>query len=353
MSLWDDMNKAVGVSGITEDKIAYMDSGIPPLNKITSGRFDGGFPSGKMIEIYGESSSGKTLIATNLMIAAQKAGGAAVFIDFERSFNPKFAAKNGLNVKEGFVYHKPRHWEEGNSKIIELAQYIRKNKLIPEDAPIIAVFDSVAAAPAKSTVEKGLDELNMNDTTALARVSSTTLKSIKQLVDDFNVTVLYINQVRDDIGVMYGPKTKTPGGKSIPFFMDARFETKRKMIFNDKKEQVGQEITVKNIKSKFCRPFQQFTIPVMFGEHGEMVFDVVAATVDFAVDRGIIKGSGARIEWGGKNLYKSQVIAALKADPKGLQVLTAYCTKHDDSAEEDMKAGDDTDLADAADEMAA
>ena len=76
MSLWDDMNKAVGITGITEDKIAYMDSGIPPLNKITSGRFDGGFPSGKMIEIYGESSSGKTLIATNLMIAAQKAGGA-------------------------------------------------------------------------------------------------------------------------------------------------------------------------------------------------------------------------------------------------------------------------------------
>ncbi len=68
----------------------------------------------------GESSSGKTLIATNLMIAAQKAGGAAIFIDFERFFNPKFAAKNGLNVKEGFVYHKPRHWEEGNSKIIEL-----------------------------------------------------------------------------------------------------------------------------------------------------------------------------------------------------------------------------------------
>lgn len=345
MSMWDEMNKAVGISGVSEEKIAYMDSGIPPLNKITSGRFDGGFPNGKMIEIYGESSSGKTLIATNLMIAAQQAGGAAIFIDFERSFNVVFATKNGLNPKQAFAYHKPRHWEEGNMKIIETAQWIRKNKLIPDDAPIVAVFDSVAAAPARSTVEKGLDELNMNDTTALARVASTTLKSIKQLVDDCNVTLLYLNQTRDDIGVMYGPKTKTPGGKALGFFMDARFETKRKLIVDEKtKEQTGQEITIKNIKSKFCRPFQKFTIPVMFGSHGEMIFDVVAATVDFAVDRGIIKGSGSRIEWGGKNLYKSQVITALKADPSGLKALVAFCVKHDDTVEADMAAGSDADL---------
>lgn len=347
MSMWDEMNKAVGISGITKDATIYLDTGIPPLNKITSGRFDGGIPNGKMIEIFGESASGKTLIATNAMIAAQHQGGAGIFIDFERSFNPEFAAKNGLNTKEFFAYHKPRHWEEGNMKIIEVARWIRENKLIPPEAPIIAVFDSVAAAPARSTVEKGLDELNMNDTTALARVTSTTLKSIKQLVDDCNVTVLYLNQTRDDIGVMYGPKTKTPGGKSIPFFMDARFETKRKMIVDDKtKEQVGQEITIKNVKSKFCRPFQQFTIPVMFGDHGEMIFDTVAATVNFAVERGIIKGSGPRIEWGGKNLFRSQVIEALKKDAAGLRALVAHCIAHDDSVEADMVGGSDEDLTD-------
>ena len=343
MSIWDEMNKAVGITGLNEEAMVYMDTKIPPLNKITSGRFDGGVPNGKMIEIYGESSSGKTLIATNMMIAAQQAGGAAIFIDFERSFSGKFAAKNGLLLSERFAYHKPRHWEEGNSKIIEIAQYIRKSKAIPDDAPIIAVFDSVAAAPAKSTVEKGLDELNMNDTTALARVSSTTLKSIKQLVDDCNVTVIYLNQTRDDIGVMYGPKTKTPGGKSIPFFMDARFETKRKMILNDKKEHIGQEITIKNIKNKFCRPFGTFDIPVMWGDHGEMIFDVVTATLDYAVKIGVIKGSGPRIEWGGKNLFKSQVVEALKASPKGLETLIEYCVKHDDTAEADAAAGSDAD----------
>lgn len=349
MSIWDEMNKAVGISGIQEDATIYMDTGIPPLNKITSGRFDGGIPNGKMIEIYGESASGKTLIATNAMIAAQRQGGAGIFIDFERSFNPVFAAKNGLNTKEFFAYHKPRHWEEGNMKIIEVAQWMRKNKVIPDEAPIIAVFDSVAAAPARSTVEKGIDELNMNDTTALARVTSTTLKSIKQLVDDFNVTVLYLNQTRDDIGVMYGPKTKTPGGKSIPFFMDARFETKRKMILDEKtKEQIGQEITIKNVKSKFCRPFQQFSIPVMFGPHGEMIFDTVAATVNFAVERGIIKGSGPRIEWHGKNLFRSQVIEALKSDPAGLRALVAHCVAHDDSVEADMSAGSEEDLTEKA-----
>lgn len=353
-NIWDDMNKAVGISGVSEEAVMYMDSGIPPLNKITSGRFDGGFPTGKMVEIFGESSSGKTLIATNLMIAAQRAGGAAIFIDFERSFNPVFAAKNGLDTKNGFAYHKPRHWEEGNMKIIEVAQWIRKNKIIPDGAPIVAVLDSIAAAPARSTLEKGLDELNMNDTTALARVSSTTLKSIKQLVDDCNVTLLYLNQVRDDIGVMYGPKTKTPGGKSIPFFMDARFETKRKLIIDEKtKEQIGQEITIKNIKSKFCRPFGKFTIPVIFGDKGEMVFDSVAATVNFAVERGIIKGSGARIEWNGKNYFKSQVIEALKKDPKGMDVLIAFCVKHDDTAEADMKGGSDVDLESSVEGLAA
>ncbi|MEO9387202.1 MULTISPECIES: ATPase domain-containing protein [Chromobacterium] len=353
-SPWDAMNDALGFTGAQSiDTLHYMDTGLPPFNKIMSGHYDKGLPNGKMIEIYGESSSGKTLMATNMMISAQQCGGAAIFIDFERSFDVGFAAKLGLNPSQAFSYHKPRSWEEGNNAIIKAARWIRDKKLIPDDAPILAVLDSIAAAPAASTVAKDIDDLNMNDTTALARVTSTTFKSIKQHADDLNVTLVYLNQVRDSMD-MYGPKTKTPGGRAVVFFADARFEVKRKIERDPKtKEAVGQVITVKNIKNKFARPEQSFEVPVTFLDNGGVEFDVVAATVEFAVSKGMIEQAGSRVIWGGKSLYKSQVIEAVKKDPDGLRKLTEWLVANDKSAADDAAAGSDKDYSDAECESAA
>lgn len=351
MSIWDQMSKAVGAASIDDlENIIYMDTGLPPLNKIMSGSFDGGLPNGKMIEIYGESSSGKTLIATNLMAAAQRKGGAACFIDFERSFDPKFAAKFGLDTKNAFGYFKPDSWETGNKNIIQFAQWVRTNKAIPEDAPIVAVLDSIAAAPAASTVAKDIDQLNMNDNTALARVTSTTFKSIKQFAERLNISLVYLNQTREAIDVMYGPKTKTPGGKAVIFFSDARFEVSRKVERDEKtKEMTGQLITIKNVKNKFCRPYQQFTIPFRFGDHGEVMFDTVVGTLGFAVERGLIKRNGSRIEWEGKSLYASEVAKQLKADPEGINKLVSLLLSRDTTVEDDRAAGCDEDIGAGAD----
>lgn len=353
-SAWDAMNAALGFTGCDSIvNLVYMDTGLPPFNKIMSGHFDKGLPNGKMIEIYGESSSGKTLIATKLMASAQDAGGASIFIDFERSFDPRFAGRQGLNTSERFIYHKPKSWEEGNMAIIKAASYIREKKLIPDDAPIVAVLDSIAAAPAASTIAKNIDDLNMNDTTALARVTSTTFKAIKQYADDLNITLVYLNQTRDSMD-MYGPKTKTPGGKAVVFFADARFEVKRK-VDTDKKsgETSGQFITIKNVKNKFCRPFQSFTVPAIFKEDGSIEFDAVTATVDFAIDRGLIEQNGSRVLWGGKSLFKSQVVEAIKANPDGLQKLVKWLVEHDTSAEDDASAGSDDDAGAGVEEAAA
>lgn len=341
-SAWDAMNSALGFTDCHSlENLIYMDTGIPPFNRIMSGHFKRGLPNGKMLELYGESSSGKTLMATLLMVGAQAHGGAAIFIDFERSFDARFANRQGLNTRAYFSYHKPRSWEEGNMAIIKAAAHIREKKLIPDEAPIVAVLDSIAAAPAASTIAKNLDDLNMNDTTALARVTSTTFKSIKQYADDLNITLVYLNQTRDSMD-MYGPKTKTPGGKSVVFFADARFEVKRKLDADKKSgETHGQFITVKNIKNKFCRPFQSFTIPAIFKEDGSIEFDTVTATVDFAVDRGLIEQAGARVIWAGKSLYKSQVIEAIKADPDGLRKLVDWLVEHDASSADDAAAGMD------------
>lgn len=345
-SPWDALNSALGFTGIAAtENIVYMDTGLPPFNKIMSGHFDKGLPNGKMIEIYGESSSGKTLVATKLMASAQAEGGAGIFIDFERSFDGRFAGRQGLNIQERFVYHKPRSWEEGNMAIIKSAKYIRDNKLIPDDAPIVAVLDSIAAAPAASTIAKDIDDLNMNDTTALARVTSTTFKAIKQYADDLNITLVYLNQVRDSMD-MYGPKTKTPGGRAVVFFADARFEVKRKLDADKKSgETHGQFITVRNIKNKFCRPFQSFTVPAIFKNDGSIEFDAVTATVDFAVDRGFIEQSGSRVIWGGKSLFKSQVVEAIKSDPNGLKKLTDWLVANDKTAAEDAAGGSDKDAS--------
>lgn len=345
-SAWDAMNAALGFSGIeATENLVYMDTGLPPFNKAMSGYYDRGLPNGKMIEIYGESSSGKTLVATKLMASAQQCGGAGIFIDFERSFDGRFAGRQGLNTAERFAYHKPRSWEEGNMAIIKAAKYIRDNKLIPADAPIVAVLDSIAAAPAASTIAKDIDDLNMNDTTALARVTSTTFKAIKQYADDLNITLVYLNQVRDSMD-MYGPKTKTPGGRAVVFFADARFEVKRKLD-SDKKsgETHGQFITIRNIKNKFSRPFQSFTVPAIFKDDGSIEFDAVTATVDDAIARGLIEQTGSRVIWAGKSLYRSQVVDAIKADPNGLKKLTDWLVAQDKTAAEDATAGSDKDAS--------
>ena len=172
------LDKAIGPNAKQQSVTNFIDTGYPPLNKIMSGRYDGGLPYGRIVECYGVSSAGKTALATQWMVQAQKLGGIAIFIDWERSFDVELAKSFGLNDERPYwIYSRPETWESGNIVAAKACSLIRDSKLIDPEAPILVVFDSVASAVPQSVADKEIDEYTMNDTTALARVASTTLKA--------------------------------------------------------------------------------------------------------------------------------------------------------------------------------
>lgn len=320
MSAIEDLAKAlvgiIGENSGSAEVTDFIDTGFPPLNKIISGSYDNGIPQGRLIEMYGPSSAGKTAIATHLMVQAQKMGGVAGFMDHEKSFDVGMASSMGLRTDFPFwIYKRPTTWEESNTMMAKAAQAIRQSKAIPDTAPVFFVFDSIASAMPKSQVEKEMTELNMNDTTALARVTSTTLKSMASFAADYNFTVLYLNQIRLKPGVSYGDPTTTPGGKAMEFFATTRIELSRRKIMQDTKggkEFVGQEITMKTVKNKLTRPFQQITWNMMFNEDGSGFFDVVGAMVDHACDTGKLTKAGAYIQWlDGKKYHRKALVALI------------------------------------------
>lgn len=202
------LDDAIGDNDEAQAVTSFIDTGYEPLNMAMSGRPDGGIPQGRLTEVFGESSTGKTAMATKWMVTAQEMGGVAIFQDWERSFDVGLAQGFGLNIERPYwIYKRPKTWEEGNVFTGRAVKAIRDAGIIAPDAPIIAVHDSIAAAiPASMLYDsKGnvreMDTYNMNDTTALARVTSTTLKTMAQIAGEYNATFVYLNQMRLKPGV--------------------------------------------------------------------------------------------------------------------------------------------------------
>jgi recombination protein RecA len=308
---------ALGANSEVDRVTAWVDSTYPPLNKIMGGFYKSGFPYGRIIEIFGPSASGKTLLATLAMIQAQQNGGFAIFIDYERSFNADLARQLGLDTTfPRFIYKRAETWESGNTEMMKAVELIRST---PEfkDCPIVAVQDSVAAAVPKSMMydkdgkKRGIDELTMNDTTALARVTSTTLKAINQYVGDFSFTAIYLNQIRTKPGVTHGDPTTTPGGGAMEYYASVRLSLGRKKLMQavgGEKEFVGNEITIKTPKNKLTRPFQSVDLRLMYDADGKAVFDFATGLLDHLVDTGVLKMAGSYLEWEGKKVYKSVLL---------------------------------------------
>lgn len=312
----DDLSSILGtvIGGNDENQgvTDWISTGYAPLNNIMSGDNANGLPQGRLIEMFGPSSSGKTLLATMMMIEAQKAGGIAGFFDHERSFAIKLAKQLGLNDTKGWIYKQPKTWEESNTMMAKAAQAIRKAKIIPDTAPILFVFDSIAAAIPKSMAGKEMDELSMNDTTALARVTSTTLKMIASFAEEFNFTVLYLNQIRTKPGVVYGDPTTTPGGGAMEFYASVRIALGRKKLFEEiggEKVFVGQEISMKATKNKVARPFQTCSLRMMYDADGAAYFDITGSLLDYAIAAGKVATAGARVTWAdGKSYFRKALI---------------------------------------------
>lgn len=323
MSAVDDLAKAlqgaIGNNDPAQEVSGWLDTGYPPFNKILGGDgFTTGMPFGRIIEMFGPPSAGKTAIATLLMIEAQRQGGVAMFMDHENTFDVGMAVAMGLKTDFPFwIYKRPDTWEQSNTMAMKAAEAIRLSKAIPAEAPILVVFDSVAAMIPRSVFEKGIDEYTMNDTTALARVSSSTLKAVNQFTSKKNATMLYLNQIRTKLGVVFGDPTSTPGGAAFEFFASTRLSLGRTKVMEDeggKKQMVGQVITVKTVKNKVTRPFQEVKLTMMFNEAGGIEFDIVATMVDFLIDKKVLPYT-TKVDWDGKLYFKKAFIKFIKTTP--------------------------------------
>lgn len=311
--------KSIGENDEIQKVQSWVTTGYRPLNEALSGDPDGGWGIGRLYEMYGLESSGKTLMATLSMIAAQKAGGVAVFIDYERSFDLDMAVEMGLDPDQSCWFYKaPDTWEQGNGYVAKLASLIREHKIIDEDAPIFVVQDSIAAAVPESMKMKGsdFDSLNMNDTTALARIISTTLKSMAMYARDNSFCCLYLNQTREKIGVMFGDKTTTPGGNAMKFSASGRVMLSRKNEMVDDgmggKVMKSQTVTAKAQKTKHTRPFKQTSYKIAFNENDTPYLDLEASYVDFAKKKGLL-GDGGRLLWtNGKTYPASTLVKKIK-----------------------------------------
>lgn len=318
------MTSALGGSDEETFPKIWLDTGYGPLNYVLSKSPTMGFPGGRIIEIAGPAASGKTLLATLAMIACQRAGGFAIFIDWERAFNAKFAEMLGLDTSPGrFLYKRSETWEQGNTVAMQACELLRTKKMIAPEAPITVILDSVAAAVPKSVMfdkdgqRRGIDEQTMNDTTALARVTSTTLKSINQLVGEFDVTTIYLNQIRTKPGVVYGDPRTTPGGGAMEFYASQRLFTGRKKVMateGGEKVFKGAIVGMETVKNKLAKPFQSVDLRLDYADDGRAHFNFTLGYIEELCSIGALEEKAGRVTWEGKSYYKSQLADKLEKE---------------------------------------
>jgi RecA/RadA recombinase len=326
MASAEDIAKILaGVIGENDEEAtvdSFLDMGYPELNHASSFHWDGGSPVGRMIEIAGPPSSGKTAISTQIMKAAQKQGGIAGFSDHERSFSFELGEKLGLDVKAGrFIYKKPRTFEGSLQTCVVAATLIREKKLIAKTAPIAWVFDSLASMVPQSALmdmktgkDKSFEDRSMNDNTALARATSAHFPAFAQHCEELGICAVFLNQLRTNIGVMYGDNRKTTGGNAPEFYFSQRLWLSAKDIKKGT-DIIGQEVTGVFKKNKVARPKVAATWRFMFQDDGTGRFDVERSTIDFLEKQGILKGTRPGfVTWEGAQIGKDALARKIETE---------------------------------------
>lgn len=332
------MAAVIGANDEESTVSRFLDTGYPPLNYAMSSRWDGGMPVGRIIEVAGPPSSGKTAIATSVMAAAQRAGGIAGFMDHERSFSLQLAPKLGLDVTPGhFVFKKPRTFEESVSIAVQAGVYVREKKVISSEAPIVWVFDSLASMVPQSVLfdqksgkERDPSSRNMNDNTALARATSAHLPAFSQWVEELNICAIFLNQVRTNIGVMYGDPRTTPGGDAPKFYASARLMLNTASKIKKGTEIIGMQITANVIKNKVARPFLGASWRFVFEKDGTGRFDVERSMVDFLEAEGLLKSPAkGYVTWDGVRVGKEALATRIRAEGKLAELIALLPEKYD------------------------
>lgn len=261
----------------------------------------GGMPKGRIVEIYGPESSGKTTLALSVIAQAQKAGGTCAFIDAEHALDPSYAKKIGVDV-ENLLVSQPDSGEQA----LEIA-----DTLVRSGAIDVMVVDSVAALVPKAELEGEMGDSHMG---LQARLMSQALRKLTATVARSNTLIIFINQIRMKIGVMFGNPETTTGGNALKFYASVRIDIRRIGAIKDKDDVIGSQTRVKIVKNKVAPPFKTVDFDIMYGEG----ISKTGELVDLGVKSGIIEKSGAWFSYNGEKIGQGRENAKnfLKQNPQ-------------------------------------
>ncbi|HCY43241.1 MAG TPA: recombinase RecA [Prolixibacteraceae bacterium] len=318
----DKIEKSYGKGSIMK----LGDRAVEDVSSISSGSLGldiamgvGGYPKGRIIEIYGPESSGKTTLAIHAIAEAQKAGGIAAIIDAEHAFDPGYATKLGVDINE-LLISQPDNGEQA----LEIA-----DNLIRSGAVDIIVIDSVAALTPKSEIEGEMGDSKMG---LQARLMSQALRKLTANINKTKTCVIFINQLREKIGVMFGNPETTTGGNALKFYASVRLDIRRIGQIKDGEEAQGNHTRVKVVKNKVAPPFKKAEFDIMYGEGISKTGEII----DLGVELNIIKKAGSWFSYGEtklgqgresvKNVLHDNPELALELESKILESITTATT---------------------------